>query len=59
MGTYTIEEVVKRWRRGEVTSEQAIGQLLQIVGELNRRLGALEKRVFNGSSSKATGSGNK
>lgn len=49
MGMYTLEEVMNRWRRGQLTTEQAIGQILQIVHEINQRIGKIEKRLFNGS----------
>ena len=31
MGTYTLEEVVKRWTRGDMTTEQVVGQTLLII----------------------------
>lgn len=55
MGMYTLEEVITRWRRGKLTSEQAIGQLLQIVSELNQRMGQVEQHLFNGGSRKGNG----
>ncbi len=42
MGTYSLEELVRRWFTHDITSEQAIGQLLQIVQEIERRLKELE-----------------
>jgi hypothetical protein len=45
MGTYSLDEIMKRWRKGELTSEQAIGQILQLVQNLSRRVGSLERRL--------------
>lgn len=59
MGIYTFEEITKRWKRGELTSEQAIGQLLQYVEQINSRLGKVEKKVFVRSAAKTSGRGHK
>lgn len=45
MSVYTIEEVVQRWKLEEMTTEQAIGQLLQHVQLLNERVGFTERRM--------------
>lgn len=45
MGTYSLDEVIKRWRKGELTAEQAIGQILQMIQSLSQRVGNLEHRV--------------
>lgn len=45
MGTYSLDEIMKRWRKGELTAEQAIGQILQLVQNLTRRVGSLERRL--------------
>jgi hypothetical protein len=45
MGTYSLDEIVKRWRRGELTAEQAIGQILQMIQSLSQRVGHLENRL--------------
>lgn len=59
MGMYTFEEITKRWKKGELTAEQAIGQLLQVVEQINVRLGAVEKKLFETSATKTTGRANK
>lgn len=59
MGIYTFEEITRRWKRGELTPEQAIGQLLQSVERLNERLGKVEKKVFDRSTAKTVGRGHK
>ncbi len=43
MGTYTLEEVVTRWTRGNLTTEQVVGQTLLIMQDIVKRLGVLEK----------------
>lgn len=45
MGTYSLDEVMKRWRKGELTAEQAIGQILQMIQSLSQRVGKLEHRL--------------
>jgi hypothetical protein len=45
MGTYNLDEIMKRWHKGELTAEQAIGQILQMLQTLNQRVGNLEKRL--------------
>ncbi len=43
MGTYTLDEVIKRWTRSDMTTEQVLGQTLLIIQDIARRLGALER----------------
>jgi hypothetical protein len=43
MGNYTLDEVIKRWTRGDMTTEQVLGQALLIVQDIARRVGKLEK----------------
>ena len=43
MGNYTLEEVIKRWTRGDMTTEQVVGQTLLIIQDIVRRVGVLEK----------------
>lgn len=42
MKRYDLSELIKRWERGEITSEQAIGQLLLWVVALAERVTRLE-----------------
>ena len=44
MGTYSLDELVRRWFTHEITTEQAVGQLLQIVQEIERRGKELESK---------------
>ena len=43
MGNYTLNEVIKRWTRGDMTTEQVVGQTLLILQDIARRVGTLEK----------------
>ena len=43
MGSYSLDEVIKRWERGKLTTEQMIGQIILLVKQLSDRVGALEK----------------
>lgn len=43
MGSYTLEEVIMRWGRGNLTAEQAVGQMLLILQDLSRRVGQIER----------------
>jgi hypothetical protein len=42
MGTYSLETLVRKWGLSELTTEQAIGQILLFLQELVRRVEALE-----------------
>jgi len=44
MGTYGLPELVRRWGREQLTPEQAIGQILLLLAELDKRLQKLERR---------------
>lgn len=44
MGTYSLETLIRKWGLSELTTEQAIGQILLILQELIRRMEALEGR---------------
>jgi len=44
MGTYSLEELARRWFTHDITPEQAIGQLIQVIQELEQRLKAVENR---------------
>lgn len=45
MGSYTLDEIKKRWELGTLTTEQTIGQMLLQMEALSRRVGTLEKRL--------------
>lgn len=44
MSMYTLETILKKWKHGDLTAEQAIGQILQHLQALSTRVGQLEQR---------------
>ncbi len=44
MGSYSLDELRQRWYSEDVTAEQVIGQILQVLQELNRRIEELESK---------------
>jgi hypothetical protein len=44
MGAYDLEEVVRRWQQGRLTTEQAVGQMLLLLCGFEERLQELERR---------------
>jgi len=44
MSSYTLNELIKKWTKEELTTEQAVGQVLLQVQTLSTRIGTLEKR---------------
>ena len=44
MGTYSLETLIRKWGLSELTTEQAIGQILLILQGLIRRVEELEGR---------------
>ncbi len=44
MGTYGLQEVIRRWERGKLTTEQAIGQILLLILELEWQVQELERQ---------------
>ena len=44
MGTYSLEEMIQRWYSEDLTAEQVIGQILQLLQELSQRVNDLESR---------------
>lgn len=55
MGNYTLDEVIKRWTRGDMTTEQTVGQTLLIVQDIARRVGTLEKMWEEERNGRKTG----
>ncbi len=45
MSTYPLDELLKRWQHGDLSSEQAIGQTLQHLHLLYAQLLDLERRL--------------
>lgn len=44
MGMYSLDELMQRWYTEDLTADQVIGQILQILQELTRRIEELENR---------------
>ena len=44
MSSYNLNQLIKMWTKEELTTEQAVGQLLLQIQALSTRLGTLEKR---------------
>ncbi len=44
MGMYSLDELMQRWYTEDLTADQVIGQILQILQELTRRVEELENR---------------
>lgn len=42
---YTVEELIARWKREELTTEQLLGQLLLVLREHEQRLKELARQV--------------
>jgi len=45
MGTYGLEGVIRAWEQEQLTTEQAIGQILLLIGELKEQIQNLERRL--------------
>ena len=46
MGTYPIETIIREWTKAKLTNEQAIGQILLLIQELQDSLREIETRLF-------------
>ena len=42
MGTYGLDGVLTAWKAGKLTTEQAVGQILQLLEELEQRVTKVE-----------------
>ena len=45
MSAYELKDVIRLWEIGKLTTEQAIGQILLLIQERDKRLQELERRV--------------
>lgn len=45
MNGYNLDQLIKMWSREELSTEQAVGQVLLQLQTITTRLGSLEKRV--------------
>ncbi len=44
MGTYSLDDMIQRWFAEDLTEEQVIGQILQVLQDLVKRVNDLESR---------------
>ena len=44
MSHYTIDELVARWKKEDMTTEQMIGQILLLLKEIDRRLKDMQRQ---------------
>lgn len=42
MSAYELDTVLKKWEREELTTEQAVGQILLLLQSISQRVGRLE-----------------
>ena len=42
MSAYDLDTMLKKWEREELTTEQAIGQILLLLQRISQRVGRLE-----------------
>ena len=45
MSTYGLERVIQMWSMDKLTAEQAIGQMLQLMQDMDERVKKLESRA--------------
>ncbi|MCP4359061.1 MAG: hypothetical protein GY796_13680 [Chloroflexi bacterium] len=45
MSAYELTTLLQKWEKGELTNEQAVGQVLLMIKELSDRVGKLERRL--------------
>ncbi len=46
VGTYTLEHIIQKWGKGELTEAQVIGQLLLVVQEVKKQLTEIESKLL-------------
>jgi hypothetical protein len=51
MSHYTIDELIARWKKEQLTTEQAIGQILLLLKELERRMKEARREPGDGAAS--------
>lgn len=46
MGTYPLDRIIREWGTDKLSTEQAIGQVLLLIQQMQKRLAELEARLF-------------
>ncbi len=54
MGAYSLDKLIRKWGRGELTVEQTIGQILLHVQALQSSVASLERRFHLSTGSGQT-----
>ena len=45
MSSYNLSQLIKMWTKEELSTEQAVGQIMLQMQSLSTRIGTLEKRL--------------
>lgn len=45
MGTYRLEHIILDWKTDRLTTEQAVGQILLLLQQVEQRLGSVEAKL--------------
>jgi hypothetical protein len=45
MGMYSLEHIIREWKKAELTAEQVIGQVLLMIREMHKQLAQIESRL--------------
>jgi hypothetical protein len=53
MSAYDLNQLLRLWTADKLTSEQAIGQIIQQIQALSERISELERKVERGQSGAA------
>jgi hypothetical protein len=46
VSAYPLKTLLRQWARGDLTTEQAIGQILQIIAKLQESIQDVENRLL-------------
>ena len=57
MSAYELETVLKKWKKGDLTAEQTVGQILLQLQLLSGRVGVLERKMLEERPSSQSASG--
>lgn len=59
MNTYNLNQLIKMWSKEELTTEQAIGQILLQMQTLSTRISTVEKRLLEQRRKENSGNSDK
>ena len=46
MSAYPLKTLLRNWARGDISTEQAVGQILQIIAKLQDRIQEVENWLY-------------